>query len=130
VTVTGRKRLVLVIALAVAVVGLAGGLTAVFYPRSEALTPAPPQAVRAATALASRNLASVRQSLAAGYTITDSDLAPAGTSIRLLPGTWKQQENDAAVGAVVTVPGHAPVTEVIYLVYQEGLWRVLFTDPS
>jgi hypothetical protein len=80
--------------------------------------------------LASRDPATVQSVLAAGYDVSKSDLAPAGTSIRIEPGTWRQQGDDAAVLAVVTVPGHKPVTETVYLVRQEGQWRVLFTDPS
>ena len=80
--------------------------------------------------LASRNPAALRAALAEGYPVSAGDVAPAGTSIRVRQGTWRQQGNYATVQAVVTLPGRAPLAETIYFVLEEGRWRVLFADPS
>lgn len=92
-------------------------------------SPAPADAVRVVANLVSRSPAAVRDSLAAVYAaqVNSSVLAPAGTRIAVQPGTWQQHGTDASLRAVVTLPGRAPVTEVIYLVREEGQWRVLFT---
>jgi hypothetical protein len=91
---------------------------------------APVSAVKVVVNLASRDTAIVRNSLAVSYSmqVSTAVLAPAGTRIRVLPGTWQQYGADASLRAVVSVPGRAPVTELIYLVREEGRWRVLFTD--
>jgi hypothetical protein len=91
---------------------------------------APAGAMAAVTGLASRNPAALRAALAAGYPLSAGDLAPAGTSIRVQPGTWEQRGDYATVRAVVTLPGHAPLAETVYLAREEGRWRVLFADPS
>ena len=80
--------------------------------------------------LASRNPAKVRNSLVTAYSaqVNAATVAPAGTRIRVQPGTWQQRGTYASLQALVTVPGQAPVTEVVYLVREEGQWRVLFTD--
>jgi len=90
----------------------------------------PTAAVSAVANLVSRDLASVRDALAIGYSgqISAADLAPAGTHIQVQPNTWEQHDGDARLRAMVTVPGRAPVTEVIYLVREGGRWRILFTD--
>jgi len=90
---------------------------------------APAVAIRAVANLVSRSPATVRDSLAAIYStqVNAAALAPAGTKIRVLPGTWQQHGTDGSLLALVTVPGRAPVTEVVYLVQEEGRWRVLFT---
>ncbi|MGH3222220.1 MAG: hypothetical protein ACRDPY_26595 [Streptosporangiaceae bacterium] len=71
----------------------------------------------------------MRDSLAGVYSaqVDSSVVAPAGTRIAVQPGTWQQHGTDASLRAVVTVPGRAAVTEVVYLVREEGRWRVLFT---
>lgn len=84
----------------------------------------------AVTNLTSRNPAALRGALAAGYPVSPGDAAPAGTTIRVQPGTWKQRGGYATVRAVVTLPGHAPLTETIYFAWEEGRWRVLFADPT
>lgn len=43
------------------------------------------------TDLTSRNPATLRATLAAGYPVNAADLAPAGTSIQVQPDTWQQQ---------------------------------------
>ena len=91
---------------------------------------APSDAVKAVADLASRDLVAVRQSVAAGYQITAAALAPAGTRIEVQAGTWQQRGENASLRARVMMPGRAPVVELVYLVRQEGRWRVLFTDPS
>jgi len=72
----------------------------------------------------------VRDSLALSYStqVNTAVLAPAGTQIRVQPGTWQQQGDEARLRAAVTVPGQRPVTEVVYLIREDGRWRVLFTD--
>lgn len=136
---TNRSRaLIIGVGVAVAVVVLVGAAWLTHWPPGlfagssggSGAAGAPSAAGRAVMDLASRDPATVRSALAAGYDVSKSDLAPAGTSIRMEPGTWRQQGDDAAVLAVVTVPGRKPVTETVYLVRQEGQWRVLFTDPS
>jgi hypothetical protein len=138
---TNRSRALIIGAgVAVAVAVLAGATWLIRWPpglfagssggSGAAAAGVPSGAGRAVMDLASRDPATVRSALAAGYDVSKSDLAPAGTSIRMEPGTWRQQGDDAAVLAVVTAPGRKPVTETIYLVRQEGQWRVLFTDPS
>jgi hypothetical protein len=84
----------------------------------------------AVTDLASQNLVTVRAALVAGYPVSAGDVAPAGTSIRVQPGTWRQRGDRATVQAVVTLPGRAPLAETVYFVHEEGRWRVLFADPS
>jgi hypothetical protein len=93
-------------------------------------SPAPADAVRAVANLVSRSPATVRDSLAAVYSaqVNSSVLAPAGTQIAVQPGTWQQHGADASLRAVVTLPGRTPETEVVYLVREEGLWRVQFTS--
>jgi hypothetical protein len=91
---------------------------------------APAGAVAAVTGLASRNPAALRAALAAGYPLSAGDLAPAGTSIRVQPGTWEQRGDYATVRAVVTLPGRARLAETVYFAREEGRWRVLFADPS
>jgi hypothetical protein len=90
----------------------------------------PADAARVVTNLASRDPAVVRGSLAAGYSaqVNVAALAPAGTRIRVQPGTWQQRGDAASLRASVTVPGRAPVSEVVYLVREEGQWRIVFTD--
>jgi hypothetical protein len=90
----------------------------------------PVSAMKVVANLASRDTASVRNSLAVIYSeqVNTAVLAPAGTRIRVQPGTWQQDGADASLRALVSVPGRAPVTEVVYLVREEGRWRVLFTD--
>lgn len=89
----------------------------------------PAGAVHVVTDLSSRDLATVRGALAASYAgrVSAASLAPAGTRIQVQPGTWRQRGPAASVRAAVTVPGRAPVTEVVYLVREEGQWRILFT---
>jgi len=91
---------------------------------------APADAVIVVTDLTARNPATLRAALATGYPVKAGDVAPAGTSIRVQPGTWRQQGDYAIVQAVVTLPGRAPLTETVYLVRREGRWLVLFADPS
>jgi hypothetical protein len=90
----------------------------------------PVAAVRVVANLVSRNPATVRGSLAAIYSaqVNTAVLAPAGTRIRVQPSTWLQRGSDASLRALVTVPGRATVAEVVYLMQEEGRWRVLFTD--
>jgi hypothetical protein len=90
----------------------------------------PPAAVTAVTGLTSRNSAALSAALAAGYPVSAGDVAPAGTTIRVQPGTWEQKGDYATVRAVVTLPGRAPLAETIYFAQEEGRWRVLFADPS
>ncbi len=91
---------------------------------------APASAVEVVANLASRDTAVVRNSLALSYStqVSTAVLAPAGTRIHVLPSTWQQHGADASLRAVVSVPGRASVSELIYLVHEEGRWRVLFTD--
>lgn len=91
---------------------------------------APEGAAIAVANLASRDLATVRQSVATGYQISAAALAPAGTRVLVQAGTWRQRGENASLRARVMMPGQAPVSELVYLVQQEGRWRVLFTDPS
>jgi hypothetical protein len=72
----------------------------------------------------------LRAALVAGYPVQAGDVAPAGTTIRVQPGTWRQQGDNAIMQAAVTLPGHAPLTETVYLLREEGRWLVLFADPS
>ena|SRR5690348_1312690 len=130
-----RRRLAAFIA-AVAVLGalaVAGWLahwpSGVFGGSARGVSP-PTDAVTAVTDLTSRNPATLRAALATGYPVNASDLAPAGTSIRVQPGTWQRQGEHATVQAVVTLPGRAPLAETIYFVRKEGRWLVLFADPS
>jgi hypothetical protein len=91
---------------------------------------APAEAVTTVTDLTSRNPATLRAALAAGYPVNAADLAPAGTSIQVQPGTWQQQGDYATVQAVVTLPGRAPLGETIYFLSRGERWLVLFADPS
>lgn len=91
---------------------------------------APADAVTAVTDLTSRSPATLRAALVAGYPVKAGDVAPAGTSIRVQPGTWRQQGDYAIMQAIVTLPGRTPLTETVYLVRKEGRWLVLFADPS
>jgi hypothetical protein len=91
---------------------------------------APAEAVTAVKDLTTRNPATLRAALVAGYPVKAGDVAPSGTSIRVQPGTWRQQGDNAIVQAVVTLPGRAPLAETVYLVREEGRWLVLFADPS
>jgi hypothetical protein len=80
--------------------------------------------------LVSRDPATVRTALASAN-MGQSNLAvlaPAGTRIRVQPGTWQQHGDEAKLRAVVTVPHQARVTEVVYLIREGGQWHVLFTD--
>jgi hypothetical protein len=79
--------------------------------------------------LVSRNPAAVRTALASASTGQNNlaVLAPAGTRIRVQPGTWQEHGDMARLRAVVTMPHKAPVTEVVYLIREGGQWRVLFT---
>lgn len=90
----------------------------------------PGEAASAVVNLVSRSPSVVRNSLATIYAaqVNAAVLAPAGTRIRVQPGTWQQRGTYASLRALVTAPGRAPVTEVVYLVREEGRWRVLFTD--
>jgi hypothetical protein len=90
----------------------------------------PADATRVVTNLVSRDPAKVRNSLAGSFSaqVSSAALAPAGTRIRVLPGTWRQLGSDSSIRVSVTVPGRAPVTEVVYLVREGGRWRILFTD--
>jgi hypothetical protein len=83
----------------------------------------------AVVSLGSRNPVKVRKSLAAVYSaqVNTATVAPAGTQVRVQPGTWQQRGAYARLRALVTVPGQEPATEVIYLVREEGRWRVLLT---
>jgi hypothetical protein len=91
--------------------------------------PVPADAARVVTNLTSRNAATVRESLATGYSaqVSPASLAPPGTVIRVQRGSWEQKGGDARLRAVVTMRGRAPVAEVVYLVREGGRWRVLFT---
>jgi hypothetical protein len=91
---------------------------------------APAGAVAAVTGLTSRNPATLRAALAAGYSVGSGDVAPAGTTIRLQQGTWRQQGDYATVRAVATLRGRSPLAETVYFAREEGRWRVLFADPS
>ena len=93
-------------------------------------TSVPTGAVAAVTGLTSRNPATLSAALAAGDPVSAGDVAPAGTTIRVQPGTWQQRGNYATMRAVVTLPGRAPLPETIYFIREEGRWRVLFADPS
>ena len=84
----------------------------------------------AVTGLISRNAATLSAALAVGYPVSVGDVAPVGTTIRVQPGTWQQRGDYATVRAVVTLPGRAPLSETIYVIREEGRWRVLFADPS
>ena len=97
---------------------------------SASVSSAPAGAVMAVANLASGDLATVRQSVAAGYPVSAAVLAPAGTRVQVQTGTWRQRGENASLRARVVMPGQAPVSELIYLLRQEGRWRVLFTDPS
>jgi hypothetical protein len=131
----GRRRRILaavaaavVVLAALAVTGWREHWPAALFGRASSQAPA--DATRAVANLVSRSPATVRDSLAAVYSaqVNSGVLAPAGTRIRVQPGTWQQHSTDASLRALVTVPGRAPVTEVVYLVREEGRWRVLFTD--
>jgi hypothetical protein len=131
-----RHRLVAAFILAVAVLGalaVAGWLahwpSGVFGGSARGVS-TPTDAATAVTDLTSRNPATVRAALVAGYPVNAGDIAPAGTSIRLRPGTWRQQGGYATVQAVVTLRGRAPLAETVYFVREEGRWRVLFADAS
>lgn len=89
----------------------------------------PAGALEAAANLVSRNLATVRKSLASVYAAQAgaAALAPAGTRIRVRPGSWRQQGVNGSLRMWVTMPGHRPVATTLYLVREEGRWRVLFT---
>jgi hypothetical protein len=91
---------------------------------------APADAVAAVTGLTSRNPAALSAALAAGYPVSAGDVAPAGTTIRVQPGTWEQRGDYATVRAVETLPGRPPLAETVYFVREEGRWRVLFADPA
>jgi hypothetical protein len=97
---------------------------------SASVSRAPEGAVMAVANLASRDLAAVRRSVAAGYQVSAAALAPAGMRVQVQAGTWRQRGENASLRARVMMPGQAPVSELVYLVRQEGRWRVLFTDPS
>jgi hypothetical protein len=130
-----RHRLAAAFILAVAVLGalaVAGWL--VHWPSGvfggSASISAPADALTAVTDLTSRNPSTLRAALVTGYPVKSGDLAPVGTSIRVQPGTWRQQGDYAIMQAVVTLPGRAPLTETVYLVRKGGRWLVLFADPS
>jgi hypothetical protein len=95
-----------------------------------ATTGAPADAMSVVANLASQNPVKVRNSLVAAYStqVNAATMAPAGTRIRAQPGTWQQRGIHASLHALVTVPGQRPVTEMVYLIREEGRWRVLFTD--
>lgn len=131
-----RHRLLAAFISAVAVLGalaLVGWLAhwppGVFGTSARAAS-APAGAVTAVADLTSRNPAAVRAALAAGFPLRAGDVAPAGTSIRMQPGTWQQRGEYATVQAEVTMPGRAPQAETIYFAREGGRWRVLFADPS
>lgn len=90
----------------------------------------PADATRVVTSLVSRDPATLKKALAISYSayVNAAAVAPAGTRISVQPGTWQQHGGEARLRALVTVPGRSPVTEMIYLVREEGQWRVLFTD--
>jgi hypothetical protein len=122
---------VVIAALAVAL-GCAACTTNSSHPEAMTAAPGhvPAEAVTVVENLASRDPATVRDSLALSYStqVNTAVLAPAGTQIRVQSGTWQQHGDEARLRAVVTVPGQTPVTEVVYLVREVGRWRVLFTD--
>lgn len=124
-------RAVVVVAAAAAALGCAAcSGSSHSPPRSVASGPVPADAVRVVTNVVSRDPVILRDSLARSFSgqVNRVVLAPAGTQIRVLPGTWQRRGSEARLRAVVTIPGRAPVTEVVYLVREEGKWRVLFTD--
>jgi len=131
-----RHRLLAALILAVAVLGalaaagwLAHWPSDVFgSPPHDVSTPA--DAATAVTDLTSRNPATVRAALAADYPVNAGNVAPAGTSIRVQPGTWRQHGDYATVHAVVTLPGRTPLAETVYFIREERRWHVLFADPS
>jgi hypothetical protein len=92
--------------------------------------PVPAAAAKVVVNVVARDPAAVRASLARTYSaqVSAATLAPAGTKIRVVQGTWQQIGDEARLRAVVTMPGRAPATEMVYLVREEGQWRVLFTD--
>jgi hypothetical protein len=131
-----RHRLLAVVILAAAVLGalaVAGWLAhwpPGVFGGSARYAGTPADAATAVGDLASQNPATVRAALVAGYPVNAGDVAPAGTSIQVRPGTWRQQGDHATVQAVVTLPGRAPLAETVYFVREEGRWRVQFADPS
>lgn len=90
---------------------------------------APVGALEVVANLVSRNPATVRESLASVYAAQAgaAALAPAGTRIRVQSGSWRQQGADGSLRAWVTIPGGRPAATTVYLVREEGRWRVLFT---
>ena len=62
--------------------------------------------------------------------VTDRTTAPAGTRVAVQPRTWRQRSDIATVRVVITVPRRAAVTQVFYLEWEEGQWRVLFADAA
>lgn len=92
--------------------------------------PVPAAAAKVVVNVVARDPATVRAALVRAYSaqVSAAALAPAGTEIRVVRGTWQRIGNEARLRAVITMPGRAPVSEMVYLVRQEGQWRVLLTD--
>jgi hypothetical protein len=99
-------------------------------PKATAPDNAPSAAVKVVSDALSRDLAVVRNTLVPQLAsrVNASTLAPAGTRVVVQPHSWRQYGDDASLRAIVTVPRHPAVTEVFYLIREEGKWRILFTD--
>lgn len=100
--------------------------------KTPASGPVPAAAAKVVTHLVSQDPATVRDSLAYSYStqIGATVLAPAGTRILVQPGTWQQSGDEARLRAIVAMPHRKSVTEIVYLVREDGQWRILFTDGS
>lgn len=93
-------------------------------------TDVPVQAAQAARGVVSQNLDVVRRSVASLYAshISAASLARPTVALKVTPGSWSQSGNHAMLEATVTRRGYPSRQVRIFLVREQGRWRVLDTE--